>query len=422
VKVLIVTNYYPPADDGWGYMQLCEEVAEGLSSLGHELVVLTSTRKSGKEVRRDYPVFRLLSLDPDWDSDQSATMQFFLGRSERERQTIKDYKQIIDEHQPEIVFVWHAIGLPKTLLMEAESTNKHLVVYYLADYQAEIGDEYIEYWEADPVSPIARIFKSPISKVALSRLAHEGKPVRLKYEHTICVSQYVRDRLVSGGFIPESAVVIHNGVDLSEFTLLGNDGYEASSGRLRCLVAGRIIPNKGVHTVVNAFASLDIESLPCEVSLTILGDGPEDYIERIRSTIRKNNLQDVVRFQSPIPRTQMPDILASHEVLILPSEYDEPLARAIQEAMAMELLVIGTTTGGSGELLVHEQTGLVFTPGDARSLAAQIVRSAQNPDLVTKLRKAGRKEIERHFNIQRTVAQVEDYLLGLMAGEAQGET
>lgn len=415
MKVLIVTNYYPPADDGWGYMQLCEEVAEGLSSLGHELVVLTSTRRSGKELRRDYPVFRLLPLDPDWNGNQSAAKQFFLGRRERELQAIKDFKHVIKEYKPEIVFIWHAIGLPKTLLMEAENSNEYLVVYYLADYQAEIGDEYIEYWEADPISPIARILKRPLSKIALGKLDQEGKPVRLEYENAICVSQYVRDRLVSGGFIPESAVVIHNGVDLSGFALHGNDRSNASSGKLRCLVAGRIIPNKGVHTVVDAFAALDIDSLPCKVSLTILGDGPEDYLEKLRSIIRKNNLQEVVKFRSPVPRTQMPDILANHEVLILPSEYDEPLARAIQEAMAMELLVIGTTTGGSGELLVHESTGLVFTPGDAGSLAEQIVLSAKNPDMVDELRKAGRKEIERHFNIQRTVSQIEQYLLGLLA-------
>jgi glycosyltransferase involved in cell wall biosynthesis len=113
----------------------------------------------------------------------------------------------------------------------------------------------------------------------------------------------------------------------------------------------------------------------------------------------------------------MPAILAEHEALILSSEYDEPLARSIQEAMALELLVIGTVTGGSGELLIHERTGLVFNPGDPKSLAEQIDRAARNPELVDELRKAGRKEIEGHFNIQRTVLEIEEYLMDLISGK-----
>jgi glycosyltransferase involved in cell wall biosynthesis len=118
----------------------------------------------------------------------------------------------------------------------------------------------------------------------------------------------------------------------------------------------------------------------------------------------------------------MPDVLADHNVLILPSEYDEPLARSIQEGMAMGLLVIGTTTGGSGELLVDKQTGLVFNPGDSRSLADQIVFAAQHPDRVNDLQNTGRQEVEQHFNIQRTVLEIEAYLTELLAGRNIGES
>lgn len=415
MKILFISNYYPPVDYGWGYMQLCEEVAEGLFIRGHDIVILTSRHISGKELQRQYPVYRLLPLDPDWDSKHSAAEQFFFGRRERERQALFDFKWIIDKHQPEIVFIWHTIGIPKLLIMEAERLAKCSVVYYFADYQAEIGDEYIDYWEADPISSIARIFKRPISKIALTKLSHEGKPVKLKYEHAICVSEYVRDRLVSGCFIPESAVVIHNGVDLSEFTASGNDRFDSSIEELRCLIAGRIVPEKGIHTVIDAFELLDIESLPIRVCLTILGDGPEDYLRTLKEKITQNRLEKSIQFHSPIPRTEMPDMLASHDVLILPSEYDEPLARAVQEAMATELLVIGTTTGGSGELLVHDHTGLVFKPSDPQSLAEQITRAAYDPLLVRKLRKTGRKEVELRFNIQRSVTQIERYLSGLIS-------
>jgi glycogen(starch) synthase len=422
VKVLFISNFYPPADDGWGYMQLCEEVADGLHTRGHEVLIMTSTRIVGPEIHRDYPVYRCLPISPDFDSRRPIPFQFFIGRRKKEKQAITDFRRIVDEHRPDIVFIWHAIGLPKTLFKEAEYSNRYEVVYYLADYQPEIGDEYISYWRGKPTNPVIRVLKETISKLALEMLENEGKPIRLSYQHAICVSEYVRDRLVTGGYIHSSAVVIHNGVDLSEFKAPGKDRAIAPSDEMRFLVAGRIIPNKGIHTVVDAFAMLDNKSLPSKICLTILGDGPANYLNLIKDKITQNKLQEKIQIKLPVPRSQMPDVLANHNVLILPSEYDEPLARSIQEGMAMGLLVIGTTTGGSGELLVHKRTGLVFNPGDSESLAEQIVFAAQNPNLVKKFQETGRLEIEQHFIIQRTVLEIEAYLIKLLAGEKLGQS
>lgn len=396
-------------------MQLCEEVAEGLFNRGHEVVILTSTHTKSEEIKRKYPVYRDLIIEPDWDSKRSAAQQFFFNRRGRERRALINLKHIVDSHQPEIIFIWHTIGLPKSLLKETENSNKHEVIYYLADYQPEIGDEYIAYWASKLENSIVRILKIPFSKVALAMLESEGKPIKLGYPHVICVSKYVRDRLVSGGFIPNTAVIIHNGVDLTEFVPKDDGQLDSSGDPIRYLVAGRIIPNKGVHTVVDAFALLDLDSLPGKVTLTILGDGPEDYVRKIKAKINKYGLNDIIKINAPIPRSKMPDLLSWHDVLILPSEYDEPLARSIQEAMAMEMLVIGTTTGGSGELLVHECTGLVFDPRNAKSLAEQITRAAQNPKLMNEIRIAGREEIEQNFNIQKTISEIESYLSEVLA-------
>jgi glycosyltransferase involved in cell wall biosynthesis len=165
---------------------------------------------------------------------------------------------------------------------------------------------------------------------------------------------------------------------------------------------------------------LDFKFLPSKICLTILGDGPANYLKLIKEKITRYKLQERIQIKSPVSRSQMPDVLADHNVLILPSEYDEPLARSIQEGMAMGLLVIGTTTGGSGELLVDKQTGLVFNPGDSESLAEQIVFAAQHPNLVKELQDAGRQEIEQDFNIQRTVLEIEAYLVKLLAGKNLG--
>lgn len=395
-------------------MQLCEEVADGLAERGHEIAVLTSASRTGPEPTRTYPVFRWLTIDPDWESSRPASLQFFFGRRTRERCALESFRRACSQFEPQIIFIWHAIGLPKALLREAENLSGSRVVYYLADYQAEIDDEYIAYWSGIPSNPIVRIMKYPLRMMALLILKAEGKPIKLKYEHVICVSRYVRDRLIRGGYIPPDSVVIHNGIDLSQFSPDGRENRSRPDQRLRCLVAGRIIPHKGVHTVVQAFAHLRRRFRPQDVTLTIVGDGPKDYLARLQEAITRSDLQDMITFREPVPRSQMPQVLCKHDALILASEYDEPLARAIQEAMAMELLVIGTTTGGSGELLIADQTGLVFPAGDSLELANQITRAIIQPDLVSRLVKAGRKAVEENFDIRQTVSRIEKYLQDLI--------
>jgi glycogen(starch) synthase len=412
LKILFITNHYPPSTHAGGYAQLCEEVADGLFARGHAVEVLASA--SGGKVTHSYPVHRLLPIDPDWHSSRPGAWQFFVGRRQRERRAVACLWRVAAEFRPSVVFIWHTLGLPRVLLQESERLPNVATAYYLADYVLESPDEYIDYWKQPPVHWTAKLLKRPLSKLALYALSREGKPVPLSCENVICVSEYIRRRLVSQALISTDAVVIHNGVDLERFSVHARDGHETPAKGLRCLVAGRVVPEKGIHTVVEALALLQTTAQLDGISMTILGSGPENYCRQLRDAVAESHLQGVVEFHSPIPREQMPQVLAKHDVLILPSEYDEPLARSMQEAMAMGVLVVGTTTGGSGELLVHEETGLVFEPRNPESLAAQLVRAMQEPPLVATLAESGRRAVVRAFDIQRTVENVECYLTGLV--------
>lgn len=416
MRVLLITNYYPPSNYGWGYMQLCEEVADGLAARGHEITVLTSTQRDGEEISRPYPVHRLLTIEPDWHNDTPAAWQFFVGRRRREKQAVAHLLELVAQCKPQIIFVWHTLGLPRVLFQAAEQCTECATVYYLADYAVELRDEYLAYWQARPVRPLAKAFKAPLARLALCQLRREGKPLPLRYPHVVCVSEYVRQRLVSQGLIPSDAVVIHNGVDLSVFSPRDRKSRDFDSSDLRCLIAGRVTAEKGIHTVIEALTLLGPQA---GISLTILGDGPADYADLLRRKVQAYQLQNIVKFEPPIPRAKMPEKLADYDVLILPSEYAEPIARAMQEAMAMRLLVIGTVTGGSGELLVHKQTGLVFEAGNPQSLATELVQVINQPELIVELAENGYQAVREHFNMQRMVRQVERYLLDLASARLE---
>ena len=417
MRILFVTSHYEPSPYGGGYAQLCEEVADGLHARGHQVAVLTSTYGQGASNPYPYPVARRLPIDPDWHDRRSAAWQFFVQRRRRERQALDALCEMVDAFAPDVIYVWHAIGLPRAMLHEAEERSGAPIAYYLANYLPEIADEYLDYWLAAPQTAAARLLKRPLAGVAQATLRREGKPVPLRFDETACVSDYVRQRLLAQGLIGPRSVVIHNGVDLTVFCRSDGDQRPAFAPPLRCLVAGRVDPEKGVHTVVEAFGLLAERSPSPPATLTVLGDGPPPYLSSLRDATRALGLQGMVQFRAGIPRTAMPGLLAEFDVLILASEYAEPLARAAQEAMAMGLLVVGTITGGSGELLVHEETGLAFVAGDAASLAQQLERIAADPALARRLARAGQDVVRERFDIRRTVLETERYLQALMIGD-----
>jgi len=79
--------------------------------------------------------------------------------------------------------------------------------------------------------------------------------------------------------------------------------------------------------------------------------------------------------------------------------------------MAAGLSVIGTNTGGTGEVLVEGETGLVFPPGDASALAHRIQFLLDNPPLVRELVTRAQEVVQECFTFQRMMDEIEAHLL-----------
>lgn len=408
MKILIITNYYPPCDFGWGYMQLCEEVADGLSSLGHQITVLTSHYGSRLGETHRYPVIHALSIDPDWNIKSSPVLRFFVGRHKREQKSRQALIDTITNFSPELIFVWHAIGLSRKLLKDAELSGVP-VVYYLAGYLPELPDEYLAYWTSPAKKSIVNFFKRAIASFALRILRDEGNPVYLDYKHVICVSEFVRNYLINKNLITDNSIVIYNGIDPEIFK--SNRERDFRNRPIKCLIAGRVTPEKGIHTTINAMSILKAKGYGNLINLTLLGSGRKEYIDILIKMINELHIEEMVIFKKAVERSKLPEIMDGYDILLLPSEYDEPIARSMQEGMAIGLLVIGTTTGGSGELLKQRETGVTFQAGDANDLVRSIEWVFQNPDQAFDISKKGRIEVLRNFTIQKTIKSINDHLV-----------
>jgi glycosyltransferase involved in cell wall biosynthesis len=153
-----------------------------------------------------------------------------------------------------------------------------------------------------------------------------------------------------------------------------------------------------------------------QVSLTLVGSGHPDYVAFLRELVEQEHLQGFVIFHNSISKDEMPVFLQAFDILVFPSIYQEPLARMVQEAMLSGLVVVGTNTGGTKEILGHGDNGLIFTPEDAEGLADQIERLRADPDLYDRLAQSGRKTVLEKFTLERMVGEIEAFLLECYAG------
>ena len=405
MRILFLSNFFPPARPG-GYTQWCHEVAERLAERGHAIGVLTSRYELAKAPANEQNIYRLLHIEGDLAYYQP--LHFFTQWRKQHRENLIFLEQTVKDFAPDLIFVWGMWALSKALPALAEQLLPGRVVYYLSDYWPSAVDMHTTYWQSPSQRWSTQVLKRVLSKVAMSVLAKEAQP-ELKLEQVICVSARVRDLLVEAGVPIQHARIIHGGTDVKRFQ--GVRKRDDRSGHLKLLYAGQLVRHKGVHTAIEAMANLVNKRKIIQISLTLVGSGHPDYEAFLRDLVEKEGLRDFVTFHESVSRDEMPAIFQQFDVLIFPSIYEEPLARITQEAMASGLVVVGTTTGGTKEILKDGETGFTFTPEDADGLAEQVARLIVDPDLCCHLAQAGRQTVLENFTLDKMVKEIEAYLL-----------
>jgi glycogen synthase len=405
MRILFLSNFFPPARSG-GYTQWCHEVTEYLAERGHTIGVLTSRYELSKVQASEEHIYRLLHLEGDLAYYQP--LHFFTQWDKQRRENLASLEQTVKSFAPDLIFVWGMWAISKSLPALAERLLPGRVVYYLSDYWPAAQDMHTAYWQ----SPAQRLFmqapKRALRKIATSMLAEESH-TELKLERVICVSTRVRDLLVEKGLPVQHARIIYGGTDVDRFLSVGARDHQAE--QLKLLYAGQLVQHKGVHTAIEAMARLVNELKIDQISLTIVGAGHPEYEVFLRDLVEREHIHDYVTFLKPVSKDKMPAIFQQFDVLIFPSIYEEPFARVVLEAMASGLVVVGTTTGGTQEILRNGETGFTFDAEDADGLAEQVARLIANPDLCCRLAQAGRQIVLENFTLQRMVEEIETYLL-----------
>jgi glycosyltransferase involved in cell wall biosynthesis len=418
MKILALSNLYPPSQIG-GYEMLCQDVLQALATRGHEVHVLTSNYQSGSTAESSdagLSIERSLQLESDVHYYKPSQL---LRHPAEVRWNWERLRQSITRVQPDLIFVWGMWNLSKTLAEEAERLMPGRVAYYLANAWPIEPSMHRVYWENTETTWRGRSLKRVGLPLARRVCADVWGLPRCRFERAMCCSFATQNQIIVGGVPLADPVVVYEGIDLAEFSPEGSPAVGSPEGQLRIAFVGTLVAHKGPHTAIEALAVLKRRNAPVRVALTILGRGHPDYESRLRNRASAEGLTNggafSVQMITPIPRSELADFIRSHDALVMPSIWEEPLARIMQDTLACGVPLVATPTGGTKEVIVDGVNGLLFPPEDAEALADRLMQLAGSRPLRGRLGAEGRRTAERMFSMNVMVEHVERELDGLLA-------
>jgi glycosyltransferase involved in cell wall biosynthesis len=228
----------------------------------------------------------------------------------------------------------------------------------------------------------------------------------------VCVSRSVAEFSTDeGGLLPEKLVVIPNGIDLQRYPAQNPADlteFGISAGQRVVTFVGRLEPQKGVEWLV-ASARPWLDSVPgCD--LLLVGEG---YLrQRLEASCRALGIADRVHFAGW--RTDVPEILAASDLLVLPSDW-EGMPNVVLEAMASRLPVVVSDVEGVRELLGPAASQQTVRYGDTPALIKKLASLILEPEMAQAIGEENRRRVEQNFAISSMVSAYQDLWESLVA-------
>jgi glycosyltransferase involved in cell wall biosynthesis len=215
-------------------------------------------------------------------------------------------------------------------------------------------------------------------------------------DQVVCVSEAQAARVRRAGVRPDRMRVIYNAIDPARFCE-PDARYRAKLMRYfrqprTHLVgaAGRLSPEKGFEVLVAA-AERVLREQPT-VGFIVFGEGPERA--RLQKQINEAGMGQnfiLAGFRADLDR-----FVPHFDLLVLPS-YTEGLPNVVLEAFGAGVPVVGTTVGGTPEVIEDGISGYLVPTGDAEAMAERICESFDNPDELPEMGRRGRLCVQEKF-------------------------
>ncbi|MCB8933157.1 MAG: glycosyltransferase family 4 protein [Fimbriimonadaceae bacterium] len=411
MRIALISNMFPPDSDG-GLEVNALKVANGLRGRGHQVEVLTSRYRPGFVPNEPPPewVHRVLRLAPPWSSEWTGLagkpklLKALIGEVSALRHNVRATDRWLTGREFDIAYCFgmSLIGPATTLPF----TRRGIPAFF------HQGGGYLE----------ARYVRAPKESVFLrARRALLKMEEQVDLRYLGYVSRFLIEQGEAAGFFEAPnrgtgvRAIIPRGIEFAPRT----DVERQRVVPPRLLMAGRISPIKGFHRAIEALGKLARRRPELPWSLAIAGGADnldlvaqsgDAYLRDLHRQIQNEGMEDRVTFLGRLSRAELLEAMASSTAFISASTFGEPFANTIIEALGSGTPLIVSADGSSREVVVHEESALVFDKEDSDELAHCIERVLDDPPFGWRLAARGVQVILENYTIERILDRTEAIL------------
>ncbi|RDE24800.1 glycosyltransferase, exosortase A system-associated [Motiliproteus coralliicola] len=389
MRVLHIFDHSIPLHSGYTFRSLA--ILREQRRLGIQTWHLTSSKHYGTEALveevDDYCFYR---------TPKGALAKLpVLGQYDVVAGLKKRLHQLCDEIKPQIL---HAHS-PSLNALAAASVAKARGIRFVYEMRAS--------WEDAAVSH--GTCKEGSLRYRLSQQLE--KKVLKEADHVVTICQGLADRVHDWGVPTQNITVIHNGVDLANFTppthkhpqLLAQHQLD---GKTILGFLGSFYRYEGLHILLEALPRI-IQSKP-DIHLLLVGGGQQE--SALKQQVAELGIESHVSFIGRVPHQQVQDYYSLVDLFIYPresillTEIVTPLKPL--EAMAMGGLVAASNIGGHREMIKNGHNGVLFSPGSPAALAESVVQILDQPGSAQEMRQNGRDYVAQSRCWRDAVAHI----------------
>lgn len=392
MNILMVHWYYPPQVGG--VESLMRSMVGELARRGHQVTVLAASLGEKKEISKDqnFTLIRLPSFDPQKKGGEVL------------KKFKKEIGEFFDKNSFDLVHL-HNLFAPLTPLRS----------FYIHELILSRNIPLLQHSHC-------------LNPTATGRII-----ISLSYDRVIFISHWHREatlKMPAAGEDPglyiEKSEVVYNGTDPEKFAPekfkkreirdklgIGEEPTIICPARI-VNADGKPTTRKGIDVLLKAAARVKKVNSKFKLILCApVSYGKEkwrtDRIEAFRDLMEEENLKEnVILYSSEEGNLPMEQIYAASDIMCQPS-VDEPFGLVFIEAMAGELVAIGTRDAAIPEIIEEGVDGYMIEPGNDRELAELILKVfKEDKDKIEELGRRARRKVEEKFSIRKMIDGLEE--------------
>ncbi len=375
MKILILSNYYPPYYIG-GYELACFDTVEYLRNAGHDVYVLTGDYKDcSQNFQRVYRKLKYIDY-----SNPS-----FIDKFKVEEFNYNTTKDVISNINPDLVYIW-SLRLVSMAPLWAVEQSKIKKIF-------EIGDFWMKGF-------LSNSFMSKIKRVIKENIPF-FKSVNVNINPIISVSNWMKQEM-KDLYGSKQIFQIPNGTKITK------EKIEKNTAMMRYMFCGRIDYSKGLDLAIKALSNIKDKKV-LDFQFHIYGEGDEEYIKRCKKMVKTLCLENEVFFHGKCENLEKE--YSKNHVLLMPTRMREPFGLVLIEAMNYGVVCLATNDYGPSEIIDDKKNGLLFIPSSIDDLTSKILTLHNNWDLLEKYRNDAYLKVANKFDINIVKKEVENVLL-----------